>query len=117
MKRTFAAPLRVGIVGLGKMGLLHCKTWQRIDGVQLVALVDTDPSKAAWAGTQGCAFFTQSQTLVGLVDLAIIATPAVTTRQAPGPCSRPVFTAWWKNLWRWTLPTAGSWCPAPTSIR
>lgn len=71
-----SAPLRVGIVGLGKMGLLHGKTWQRLAGVQLVAVVDADPAKAAWAAAHGCAFFGQSRALVGLVDLAIIATPS-----------------------------------------
>lgn len=68
--------LRLGIVGLGKMGLLHWRTWRRFADVEITALVDTDPALAAWAGEQGIAFFRSEADLVGRVDAAVIATPA-----------------------------------------
>ncbi|WP_157715178.1 Gfo/Idh/MocA family protein [Pseudomonas sp. PB120] len=69
-------PLRLGIVGLGKMGRLHCKSWRQVPGIQLRALVDNDPGKAEWAAEQGCEFFSDSRALLGKVDLAVIATPS-----------------------------------------
>lgn len=68
--------LRLGIVGLGRMGLLHWRTWRRFSDVEITALVDTDPALAVWAGEQGIAFFRNGAELVGRVDAAVIATPA-----------------------------------------
>ena len=68
--------LRLGIVGLGKMGQLHWRTWQRFSDVAVTALVDTDPAVALWAQEQGIPFFRNKAELVGRVDAAIIATPA-----------------------------------------
>lgn len=73
---TTPSPLRLGIVGLGKMGQLHASAWQRIPGVQLTAMVDLDPHKATLTQRQSLAFFEQSQALVGKVDIAVIATPS-----------------------------------------
>lgn len=68
--------LRLGIVGLGKMGQLHWRTWQRFSDVAITALVDTDPAAALWAKKQGIPFFCNEAALVGRVDAAVIATPA-----------------------------------------
>jgi predicted dehydrogenase len=68
--------LRLGIVGLGKMGRLHWRTWQRFPDVAITALVDTDPEAARWAKEQGIPFFRNHGELVGRVDAAVIATPA-----------------------------------------
>jgi len=67
--------LRLGIVGLGKMGMLHLKTWQAIPLVDITAIVDTDPAKGILAQMQGIPFFRRSEEIIGKVDLAIIATP------------------------------------------
>lgn len=67
--------LRVGIVGLGKMGLLHWQTWRRFQDVDVTALVDTNPALAALAQEQGIPFFRSAEELVGQVDAAVIATP------------------------------------------
>lgn len=71
-----ATPLRLAIVGLGKMGQLHCATWRRIPGVRLTALVDSDPAMATWAAEQGVAFANDCRALHGTIDLAVIATPS-----------------------------------------
>jgi predicted dehydrogenase len=68
--------LRVGIVGLGKMGQLHWRTFRRFSGVAISALVDTDPAAARWARNQGIPFFRNKEDLIGRVDAAVIATPA-----------------------------------------
>ena len=68
--------LRLGIVGLGKMGQLHCRTWQRFSDIAITALVDTDPAVALWAEEQGIPFFRSNTELIGRVDAAVIATPA-----------------------------------------
>ena len=41
------APVRLGIVGLGKMGLHHVRCARRARGVELVATTDSDPAAAA----------------------------------------------------------------------
>lgn len=68
--------IRVGIVGLGKMGMLQWHTWRKISGVSLVAVTDTDPLKEEWAHEQGLAFFPESAQLIGHVDLAIVSSPS-----------------------------------------
>lgn len=75
-----SGPLRLAIVGLGKMGRLHCATWQRLAGVRLAALVDPDPTLADWAASQGASFFADCRELPGQVDLAVIASPSARHR-------------------------------------
>lgn len=67
---------QLGLVGLGKMGMLHWQTWQRFANVSVVAVVDTDPAKAEWAQSQGVPFFHQTAALPGHLDAVIIASPA-----------------------------------------
>lgn len=74
-----AAPsksLRVAIVGLGKMGRLHCTAWQRLADVRLTTLVDCDPAQITWAAAQGMICLERAEDLVGTVDVAVIATPS-----------------------------------------
>ena len=68
--------VRLGIVGLGKMGLLHWQTLRRFPDVEITALVDTDPEVARWANEQAIPFFRNEAALIGRVDAAVIATPA-----------------------------------------
>lgn len=67
--------LRIAIVGLGRMGLLHLRTLQRLPGVSIAALVDVDHHKAQIASLHGIPFFANCEHLVGRVDAVIIATP------------------------------------------
>lgn len=39
------APLNAAVIGLGSMGLNHTRVYREIDGVALVAVADTDPSR------------------------------------------------------------------------
>lgn len=70
------APLRAAIVGLGKMGRLHCAAWQRLPDVRLTTLVDCAPEQIAWATAQAMTCLDSAEALVGRVDVAIIATPS-----------------------------------------
>lgn len=39
------APLTAAVIGLGSMGLNHARVYREIDGVELTAVADTDPSR------------------------------------------------------------------------
>src|SRR5436190_6575096 len=47
--------LRVGIAGLGFMGMIHYLSYQRIKGVKVAAMCETDPKKLSgdWRGIKG----------------------------------------------------------------
>src|SRR5437870_1402327 len=46
---------RVGIVGLGFMGMIHYLAYQRVKGAKVVAMCETDPVKLSgdWRGIKG----------------------------------------------------------------
>ena len=68
--------LRLGIVGLGKMGMLHWQTWQAIPLVDITSVVDTDLTREALVRAQGVPFFSKAEEIIGYVDAVVIATPA-----------------------------------------
>lgn len=70
--------LRLGIVGLGRMGVRHWRTWQRLEGVELVAVCDPDPAVQHWANQQQLPYFTDLEQLFGRIDIAVIASPSST---------------------------------------
>ncbi|MGC4009018.1 MAG: Gfo/Idh/MocA family oxidoreductase [Pseudomonas sp.] len=76
MKSLPHKPLRVAVVGLGKMGRLHCAAWQRLPDVRLTTLVDCAPEQIAWATDQGMTCLDSADALIGKVDVAVIATPS-----------------------------------------
>jgi predicted dehydrogenase len=47
--------LKIGIAGIGFMGMIHYLAWQRVPGAKVVALSSRDPKKRAgdWRGIQG----------------------------------------------------------------
>lgn len=71
------SPLRVAVIGGGKMGCNHLRVYGAIKGVELVGVLDPD-EKAAQAAAQrfGCQAFTNPEQLVGLVDAVTIAVPS-----------------------------------------
>jgi predicted dehydrogenase len=68
--------LRLGIVGLGKMGRLHLRTWGRIAGVEVTVVADRDPARRPGQGDPAVPFHLDPMALIGRVDAAIVATPA-----------------------------------------
>ncbi|HEY3246415.1 MAG TPA: Gfo/Idh/MocA family oxidoreductase [Phycisphaerae bacterium] len=70
--------LRTAVIGLGHMGRHHARIYAGLPGVQLVACIDTDPSKAEeLAGKYRCAAGTRIDPFLGGVDAISVAVPTV----------------------------------------
>jgi len=68
--------VRVGVVGAGRMGKLHCRVLSEMPEADLTCVVDADPQiAAAVAETYGVAALSSADEAVGRVDAAIIAVP------------------------------------------
>ena len=68
--------MRVALIGAGYFGQFHIDAWNRLEGAELVALVDQDPSKAV----DGVPHFTDAVEMVNEVrpDIIDIASPPTT---------------------------------------
>ena len=73
-----AQPLRVGVIGVGYLGRIHARIYARLDGVDLVGVVDTDAKVAeAIAKECACPAYTKPEELLGKVDAVSIVVPTV----------------------------------------
>src|SRR5579864_5785672 len=72
-----AAPLRVGVVGVGVMGSNHARVIAELPGLALAGIVDIDPEPARMvSGMLGCAAFENLDALLDHgVDAVTIAAP------------------------------------------
>src|SRR5262249_61709856 len=72
-----AAPLRLGVVGVGVMGYNHARVLAEMPGVALVGVADPDEKQAdAVRQTLGCATVPDIEDLLALgVDAVSIAAP------------------------------------------
>ena len=69
---------RIAVIGVGHLGQHHARILAAMPEVDLVAVVDKKPERAAEiAETRGTAPLTDASTLMGRVDAVIIATPTV----------------------------------------
>ena len=69
---------RIAVIGVGHLGQHHARILAAMPEVDLVAVVDKKPERAAEiAKTRGTAPLTDASTLMGCVDAVIIATPTV----------------------------------------
>ena len=69
---------RVAVIGVGSLGQHHARILAAMPDVDLVAVVDTKPERAAEiAAARDTAPLTEASTLLGRVDAVIIATPTV----------------------------------------
>ncbi|MBL8642936.1 MAG: Gfo/Idh/MocA family oxidoreductase [Rhodospirillaceae bacterium] len=69
-------PLRLGVVGLGPMGMHHVRAVADLAMAKLTAVADVRHIHAEEIGKQfGCPGFANAESLLGAVDAAIIATP------------------------------------------
>lgn len=76
--RQKRAPLRVGIIGAGRMGSIHAHVYSRLPGCSLAGFADVDAAKVnAMAATfGGLAYADWTQLVAGdTVDAVVIATP------------------------------------------
>jgi predicted dehydrogenase len=74
--------IRVAVVGVGSFGRNHARVYHELQkqdqGVELVAVVDSDPTQAQSVASQfGCVALTRVADLAGRVDAASVAVPTV----------------------------------------
>jgi predicted dehydrogenase len=68
--------VRVGVVGVGYLGKFHAEKYSSMPNVELVGVVDSDPSKAGnVAEMYHTSAFTRFEQLFGIVDAVSIAVP------------------------------------------
>jgi len=68
--------IRAAVVGVGYLGALHAEKYAGLTGVELVAVVDTDPARARKiAGRFGARALGSHAELSGLVDAVTVAVP------------------------------------------
>lgn len=78
--------IRTAVVGAGKMGAIHAKVYSTLPESELVAIVDSDPAKAAQlAEKYNCPFCTNCAEILGKVDAVTIATPTTTHLELATP--------------------------------
>jgi len=71
--------LRVGVIGVGKMGRHHARIYSTLAGASLVGVFDTDVDAAREvAATYGTRYFERFESLLDVVDAVSIATPTTT---------------------------------------
>jgi predicted dehydrogenase len=71
-------PLRTAVVGTGYLGRFHAQKYAAMDGVELVAVYDTDPERAAAVAAEvGCGTVAALEDLIGRIDAASVVTPNV----------------------------------------
>jgi len=72
-------PLRVGVVGVGRLGRIHARVYGELEGVKLIAVADTDGEAASGtAKAFGCEGSSDFRDLLGKVDAVSVATPTST---------------------------------------
>jgi len=68
--------LKLAVIGAGHMGRYHAEKLARCEGVDLVAVVDADASRAsALAAKLDCAGLADYRQILGQIDAAVIAAP------------------------------------------
>jgi len=78
-----AAPVRVGVVGVGHLGRHHARLYASLPGATLVAVADHDLDRAKRVAAEyRCEAYREAFELVGRVAAASIATPTVAHRAA-----------------------------------
>lgn len=70
--------LRAAVIGVGYLGQFHAEKYAKLDGVDLVGVVDPDRNRASQvAGKLGTRVFNDANDLLGAVDLVSIVAPTV----------------------------------------
>ncbi len=70
--------IRLGVIGAGHMGKLHCRVLSEMPEVRLACVADIKPQAArAAAEAYGAEALTSAEQVIGKVDAAIVAVPTV----------------------------------------
>jgi predicted dehydrogenase len=76
---------RVAVVGAGDFGKNHVRVVRQSERADLVAVVDTNPARAAEAAAaNGCAALSEIRELAGKADAAVVAVPTSAHAQVAG---------------------------------
>jgi predicted dehydrogenase len=71
-----SSPVKVAVIGTGRMGRLHARVYSQMPGVELVGVYDASPDSATEAAEQySTKAFTSLDELLGMVKAATIAVP------------------------------------------
>jgi predicted dehydrogenase len=77
----------MGVIGVGYLGQHHARIYSEIEDADLVAVADTDSTKAAdVAGTYGCMHYASYSDIFELCDAISIATPTTTHYRVAMDC-------------------------------
>ena len=69
-------PVRVGVIGVGYLGKIHAKIYQRMPGVELVGVVDTHEEAARKVAEEcGCEAWTDIDAIIDKIDAVSIVVP------------------------------------------
>jgi predicted dehydrogenase len=77
------SPLRVGIVGLGRAGLVHLEAWRSVPGVHVAAVCDPSAAVVAAARAQGLLACSDPDTMWTTVPLDAVSIAAPPAFHAP----------------------------------
>ena len=84
--RTPRQPVRVGVVGAGKMGSNHLRIYAGLKGVELAGVVDANGACAREAAARyGCRSFASAQEMAAEIDAASVAVPSSLHADVAGP--------------------------------
>lgn len=73
---------RVGVVGVGYLGSIHARIYAKMPNVDLVGVVDIDPTVAKKVGSDcNCAYYNSPEQLIGEVDAVSIVVPTTLHRE------------------------------------
>jgi len=79
--------IKAGVVGVGYLGKFHAQKYARLEGVELVGVVDVDPVQGAKVAADcGCRAFTDYRELLPLVDAVSIVVPTSYHHQVALDC-------------------------------
>ena len=79
-------PLRVGLIGAGRMGRLHARVYSELPDVQLLGIVDVDSDRAVSLSQRyQSRVYTNPEELFGQVQAVSIASPTDTHLAMAGP--------------------------------
>jgi len=69
-------PVRVGVIGVGYLGKIHAKIYQRMPGVELIGVVDTHEAAAKQVAEEcGCEAWTDIDGIIDKIDAVSIVVP------------------------------------------